>query len=195
MELWSYECECPRIKKATGDLGLSLDFVDLEVLVKMVETEDDVGCVLRSHLVLEQFLNVYVSDRVGVKNFFSEMRLRFSDKLNIAERLGLNYEIFAALKMLNRIRNNIAHESNFCVEINDVEKLKSAVWNVRFKGEKFPTPEDMKLYIAPGGRADKSQTYDFSTGDVRVKFILVVGGMLSKCTFWLHKDAVERRQL
>ncbi|WP_154587906.1 hypothetical protein [Burkholderia pseudomallei] len=90
------------------DLGKLLD---PEVMILAAETDDDIGCILRLHLQIEQLLDFYLGvTRKGEIAEFVRQPRDFSGKLSIAVALGLPIVFARVAKQVNAIRNRLAHE-------------------------------------------------------------------------------------
>ncbi|WP_272971067.1 hypothetical protein [Comamonas terrigena] len=81
-----------------------------EVLIAALETDDDIGAVLRAHLQAEEFLNWYLSERIqGDLATYVKPPRDFGGKLSTAAALGLPLEFAGVAHQLNNIRNKLAH--------------------------------------------------------------------------------------
>lgn len=113
------------------DLVVDIDFeslFDMETILAAVETEDEIGCVLRLHLLIEQLLSFYLSEkRQGeIKTYVKEPR-EFSQKLALATAFGLPLPISAVAYHINGIRNKLAHRLHEPLGKGDVEQLTRLV--------------------------------------------------------------------
>lgn len=80
-------------------------------------SDDDVGVLLRTHLISERFLQGYISAAINEGDLFSgesrdkdKCKMSYFSKLNCAKHHGLPGPTFDALKALNDGRNDMAHE-------------------------------------------------------------------------------------
>lgn len=80
-------------------------------------SDDDVGVLLRTHLISERFLQGYISAAINKGDLFSgenkdkdKCKMSYFSKLNSAKHHGLPDPTFDALKALNNGRNDMAHE-------------------------------------------------------------------------------------
>ncbi len=72
-------------------------------------TEDDLGKVLRVHLLIERALDITIKQSVPNPKFLPRLR-SFSDRVKLALALGLDPQMQGALTSINSLRNDFAHE-------------------------------------------------------------------------------------
>lgn len=180
------------LQNQANNIGLNLEFVNSQIFIQMIETEDNIGCILRGHFVIENFLNIYVSDRVGVQDFFN-FRINFNEKLKIAERLGIKKEIYSSIKVLNNIRNDLAHKHQHVITTQTIENFKNTVNQIKLINDSFPDINHMKIQLFDKDNQHISKTYDFTSGDGRIKLIIIIALLIQKLNYWLHQDALSRR--
>ena len=80
-------------------------------------SDDDIGVLLRTHLISERFLQGYISAEINKGDLFSgaskdkdKCKMSYFSKLQCAKHNGLPEFTFDALKALNDERNDMAHE-------------------------------------------------------------------------------------
>lgn len=108
---------------------------------------NDLSVVLRSHLILEYYLDRYIPlANPGVENW-EQLRLNFSKKLEIANNkrttIGL---IYPSIKSLNRMRNKYAHNLKYEPTENDFEPIKQFIYSWYSAGGK-ELPRDFQHLI------------------------------------------------
>jgi hypothetical protein len=114
----------------------------------LVEGENnDLTVVLRSHLIIEYYLDLYIPlANPGVENW-NQLRLNFSKKLDIANNkrtsIGL---IYPAIKSLNKMRNKYAHNLRYEPIENDFEPIKQFT-NMWYAAGGKKTPIDFQHLI------------------------------------------------
>lgn len=88
-----------------------------KLMIQAIITEDDIGAVLRIHLLCEQLAEAWICAACDADNFFGEgdysVRINCSDKFKLARNLGLPASIYSCLRIINKIRNDVAHKHNF----------------------------------------------------------------------------------
>ncbi|MBQ4768311.1 hypothetical protein F9U42_14305 [Pectobacterium versatile] len=92
-----------------GSVGIALP------MIKIANSEDDLGVVLRIHLLCEKFLEAWICGITGHDNLFSEapqsgdFQMEFFQKLKMCQLTGLPESAYKSIKKINDIRNSFAH--------------------------------------------------------------------------------------
>lgn len=77
--------------------------------------------ILKGHLMTEWALQYYINEFAKKKVNFEKVRFTYSNKLEIAKLLGLfengNTQLYRLLKLLNGLRNSIAHNVEYDTKI------------------------------------------------------------------------------
>ncbi|WP_421793391.1 hypothetical protein [Hydrocarboniphaga effusa] len=90
-------------------------------------TEDDMGKVLRIHLLIERALKNGIAQSVPWPDHLPRLR-SFGDRVGLALALGLDPDLKGPLTAINSLRNDFAHEENKeRVTDEDVRRLRSAM--------------------------------------------------------------------
>ncbi|MBC8955048.1 hypothetical protein [Xenorhabdus sp. PB62.4] len=88
-----------------------------ELTLQAALTDDVIGSVLRIHLMCEQILEFWICAACNQENFFGDgnkrIRINFETKLNIARNVGLPVPLYNCTKIINKIRNEVAHDHDF----------------------------------------------------------------------------------
>lgn len=86
-------------------------------LIAASVSDDDIGVLLRTHLISERFLQAYISAAINKGDLFSgeskdkdKCKMSYFSKLKCAKNNDLPESTFDALKALNDERNEMAHE-------------------------------------------------------------------------------------
>ncbi|WP_299074224.1 hypothetical protein [uncultured Paraglaciecola sp.] len=95
--------------------------------LKVFEGEDDVGVVIRSHIIIEQQLNILLSKLVVSEKHLLQMRLGYSETVKLAISLGLNSKFDIPLTTLGTLRNKFAHELRPSISKADVNNLYNSL--------------------------------------------------------------------
>lgn len=173
----------------------TLPLVNLEKLVSAakfiaaVETEDELGCVLRIHLCLENYLEEFLKNFIPAEQKkFHKGRPSFSEKLSLAVAYGLCRSIAESIWIINKLRNRFAHidDSGLTDEINIT--LAYHVDNIHVSGIDWLVK---KSYIEfcqdrPG------EKLKFGEHGPRIDFIIIAGRLLGKATFWLVTEYIKK---
>jgi len=85
-------------------------------IISCSESEDDVGVVLRLHLITENYLEAFICSAIQLEHLFDTdlsngkpFKLNYYKKLEFASKLGLPNSSLKALEKLNHLRNQLAH--------------------------------------------------------------------------------------
>jgi hypothetical protein len=101
---------------------------DTNVLIACAETEDEVGCVLRLHFLLESLLNFYLERAISKEqwtyvNKWIGPRSPFAQKLAFAIAYKFPVAYASAFREVNTIRNALAHQSSSALSQDKVDQL------------------------------------------------------------------------
>lgn len=154
-------------------------------MIASTESKDDLGVVLRLHLITETFLEAFICSAIKNESLFSTeggrpFKLNYYKKLEFAAKLGLPQSSFKALDKLNTLRNNLAHQiqTDF---INDsiIESLSSFVRNIDGDAT-LPLHEEMAEFFNEDG--SQRARYSFKSTDTpnRVKLIILVSSLIRR---------------
>lgn len=84
-----------------------------ERLVAAIDIDDDIGVVLRAHLITENMLEAWCCAATNTSTLFDgfgeSLTMSYMAKLKLASNLGLNQHSYNELKLLNKIRNIRSH--------------------------------------------------------------------------------------
>ena len=78
-------------------------------LLESLEHEDDLGMVIRAHIVVEQFLNAIIKSYVVDFDSYKKVKLSYEQTYLFAIAIGVNPRFKSALKAIGTIRNGFAH--------------------------------------------------------------------------------------
>lgn len=91
----------------------------VNTMIKVSESEDDLGFLLRLHLISETYLEALSSSALRKIDLFSDepedgvhLRLGFPAKATLALKLGMPIAAYRAFAALNSFRNKAAHQIN-----------------------------------------------------------------------------------
>ncbi|ADP17383.1 hypothetical protein AXYL_04063 [Achromobacter xylosoxidans A8] len=167
---------------------MDLDKLDLQynVLVRAAETDDELGTVLRLHLLAEAFLEVTrdVLLPSDVKQFAPIPR-NFSDKLGYAAVAGLPVPLVAVMHHINKMRNKLAHRDETGIDEGDLKQLGRLVNGLRAvvdSGSGWKPIEEGFLELPnkfPGER------WAFGGGNLRADFVMCFGKFWFTAISWL----------
>lgn len=103
-------------------------FVDESNYTNIISINDEAGCILKLQLIAENFLEVYLDERIPKdrKKFFmkrGEILKYFDEKLMISIAFGLPVELAEVLKYLNKVRNDFGHDFDRKLSSDDLNKF------------------------------------------------------------------------
>ncbi|WP_017138890.1 AhpC/TSA family protein [Pseudomonas sp. WS 5146] len=116
----------------TGDVykfDLAVEKIsDVEIIIAAAETEDELGCVLRFHLMLESLLSFYLDEKCqGEVGKYAKPPRDFGQKLGMAAAFGIPMQIAAVIHQVNNMRNKLAHGHSPGLDKGDVKQLARLV--------------------------------------------------------------------
>lgn len=92
-------------------------------LIKALDSEDDLGKVIRSQIVVENILVQIIESRVFDISFLNKLDLTFQQKTNLAIALGLDKDWSKPLSCLGKIRNAFAHQIRGEIDKSDTNNF------------------------------------------------------------------------
>jgi len=111
---------------------------DLNTMVALINSNDEIGAVLRIHFMLESLIELWCNKITKNEDFFNfKPRPNFSLKLEIAKKLELNAEIARFIKTFNNIRNGMAHKKENIISTNVIDSLRYALDSMPSYGEEL----------------------------------------------------------
>lgn len=111
---------------------------DVNSIITAMNTNDEIGAVLRIHFMLENFIELWCNKISKNEDFFNfRPRPSFSLKLEIAKKLGLNAEMARFIKTFNTIRNDMAHQKENFLSTDIFDSLRHALDSMPSYGEKL----------------------------------------------------------
>ncbi|EAS45009.1 hypothetical protein C9J48_20670 [Photobacterium profundum] len=92
----------------------------------MGKGHDDLGRVLKCHLIIEYYLNLYLSHQYGISDI-DQIRLSFAQKVNLLPKQG-NAVVYVkkGIERINKIRNRFGHklDASICEgELNEIDDV------------------------------------------------------------------------
>ena len=95
-------------------------------LLTILQSEDELGLVLRSHIHVESQLMELVDSFFQSPEDLEKMKLEFDQKVRLAQACGLHPQFAAPLRVLNKIRNRFAHDLDSVLDGTQVRSLYEA---------------------------------------------------------------------
>lgn len=136
---------------------------DLDIAIALMNSNDEIGVVLRIHFMLESFIELWCNKITKNEDFFNfSPRPNFSLKLEIAKKLWLNAEVARFIKTFNNIRNGIAHKKENAISKKNIDSLRHALESMpSLKNEVISDIKDSEWSIEIDQRR-----YDWKSSDM-----------------------------
>lgn len=175
-----------------GDFSRIFDPKDF---LAMINIPDEALCVLRAHLILEEFLNLWSAKVTGVEDLYSGAFVSFKLKLVISKNLGLPDEFFTIINKINDIRNRFSHRKGHTLEGSMIDSLKTKVDSLT-SAMQLQKCDDFEVFTSGldqhGNRVSNTRTWKES--DSRIKFLILFVIFMLKFTQWMQ-DAFNTRSI
>jgi len=155
-------------------------------LTSIMESEDDIGVVLRLHLVTEKIIEAWCCAASNNSHFFDgfgeSLTMSYAAKLKLASNFGLNDFSYKELKEINRIRNARSHQiDNSKITDQEIQKLITLISG---DGQK-ELIEDEKFGLFVGEKGVHLNGEGISN---REKFIGVLAAVIFRITKQVNDD-------
>lgn len=149
-------------------------------LARMLQSEDDIGIVLRAHLITENMIEAWCCASTNNESLFEgfgeNLTMTYAAKLQLASNLGLNQFSVAELKRINKIRNARSHQIDN-TQITDAE-IQSLMTLIRNGGQDhLVNTKDFGLAV------DGKKVYlNRPSSNNREKFLAILGAVFFRAT-------------
>ncbi len=180
----------------SGHVSIGGDFgrvFDAEDYMTMVNALDEATVVLRAHLVLEEFLNIWGARATATEDLFEGGFVPFKTKLFICKNLGFHSEFAEVFDRVNTIRNRYSHQRKYKLEDSALDGLRNAVDALPSIHPLLPC-EQFEIYLegqdASGIR--KGFTYTWATADIKKRMALVQVVLVLKLVHWMQQEFNSR---
>ena len=167
-----------------GDFATVFDPQDY---LTMVNALDEATVILRAHLVLEEFLNIWAAKITGTEDLFAGAFIAFKMKLVVCKNLGLATDIYEVLDKFNEIRNRYSHRRKYVLESNALESLAAKVDALNCVVP-LRHCSDFEIYAdGTDGLGQRRQvTYRWTDGDTKKKLTIVQVILVMKLSHWMQ---------
>lgn len=156
-------------------------------LYAAVDTEDEMGCVLRFHLMVENLLVFYLKQKCqGEVAVYAKVQREFGQKLGLAAAFGLPLPIAAVIHQVNAMRNKLAHGAKTAIDPGDVQQLTRLVNKMSQLDPHLLSPEEVSLESVLKNPGKKMK---YGKEGARVDFLIAGLAFLGSATKVLIKDA------
>lgn len=176
------------------DYCSAIDISDL--LAKASLSDDEIGTVLRLHLLCERMVEAWICACCDSVELFGDgknkVRIECDAKIAMAGNLGIPPELVKALKTFNSLRNDIAHNLT-AQEIQDakIQSLKDTLQGYFRQHPIEPSLEESKVGIFDAeGKLTEEVTLESDSSKNRLKLVLLFSKLmhsLMHCVASNHK--------
>lgn len=129
------------------------DSAQSEIQKKLLAPHDDLGLVLKCHLIAEDSLTNYLIAVKGLPNIH-KARLTFAQKVELLDETdGLVFKSKGGLKQLNKIRNGFGHNFQATLEIEEDSVIAQGAKQF-LKGAEEAYAEVVAMYEKLGGEQE-----------------------------------------
>jgi len=118
------------VKKTDDEIkaDVSVFSFDIPALKKRVPDDDPAQAFIQAHLYLDHVITRLLSEGVPFPRHLQLDRTGFAQKLQLVAALGLLHPMhIPPIKVVNAIRNKIAHQLDYVVTPGDETKLRSSL--------------------------------------------------------------------
>ncbi|QFT23551.1 hypothetical protein FIV02_18415 [Pseudomonas sp. THAF187a] len=166
------------------DLG---KIFDLSMMIDAIETEDEVGCVLRVHLMAEQILINFIELKKSseTEKYLGQMR-DFGVKMAVATAMGMPACILQVLHHINRIRNDFAHRGTGKLDLGDVQNMQRFVDQMAELNPRFLAIKERGIEFADGRK------FKYGAGGARIDFSISALSFLGEAALYLVKCSIPK---
>jgi hypothetical protein len=173
-----------------GDFARAFDNEDYLI---MFNSLDEVSVVLRAHMILEEFLNIWCSRITGTDDLFAGTFVPFKTKLVVARNLGLAPEYEDILDRFNEVRNRYSHKRKYALEQSKLDSLKDKVNALHSEPPMLPC-EQYHIFAQGKDQFGRSQEirHEWSSTDTKKRVLLVVVQLVLKFVQWMQAEFSRR---
>lgn len=111
-----------------------------DYLLLITKKHDVLGRVLKCHLVIEHYLNRFLSTELKLNNL-EEVRLTFAQKARLLPKDNLMHPLRDGVLELNTIRNKFAHKLKENIDESEIKKINYFL-RILKKGSREKYPDD-----------------------------------------------------
>lgn len=153
----------------------------------MLNIPDEALCVLRAHLILEEFLNLWSSKVAGAEDLYIGGFIPFKTKLIISKNLGMPDELYAVMDSINEIRNRFSHRKGHVLEGSKLDSLKKKIDAV-VSVDQMQNCEEFEVHASGVDQHGKpaSVVHNWKGANTRIRFLIVFVIFMLKFTHWIQ---------
>ena len=158
-------------------------------LISASESSDEIGVVLRMHLVTESFLEAFICSALDNANVFATesddkvvLKLNYHSKLVLAQKLGLPLPAYKGLEKLNNLRNKLAHRIDHDLVTKPViDSISSHVRNIITEPNITLEEERAEIYNTEG---ESTGIHSLSSNNTpnTIKLMILISSLIRRTT-------------
>ncbi|MCF5189565.1 hypothetical protein [Pseudomonas simiae] len=166
---------------------------DAKDFLAMINIPDEALCVLRAHLMLEEYLNLWSGKTTGTEDLYAGSFVPFKTKLVISKNLGMPDELYSIIDKINEIRNRFSHRKGHVLEKSMLDALKKKIDSV-VPAAQIQNCDEFQVYASGIDQHGKpaSITHSWKGADSRIRFLIIFVIFMLKFTYWIQ-DAFNVR--
>lgn len=158
-------------------------------IISSSESKDDLGVVLRLHLVTENYLEAFICAAIGKEDLFDTepsegkaFKLNYYKKLELASKFGLPISSFKAFDKLNSLRNSVAHriQTDF-IDDAVIASLTSHVTSIDGNTDS-PLVEQSAEFFNGDGSSRELHHLNSNNSPNRIKLMIIVSALIRRTT-------------
>jgi len=155
----------------------------------MFNSLDEVSVILRAHMILEEFLNIWCGRVTGTDDLFAGTFVPFKTKLVVARNLGLAPEYGDILDKFNEVRNRYSHRRKYALENSKLDALKIKVNALPCEPPMLPC-EQYHIFAHGKDQFGRPQElrHEWSNSDTKKRVLLVVIQLVMKLVYWMQRE-------
>ena len=144
-------------------------------LINAFKGNDDLGVVIRSHIIIEQYLNDIIESVLAKPEIYRKnINLDYHVKVKVVTAIGLHKRFESALNALGKLRNDFAHNIRSNITKQDTNNIYEA-----FDAERKETIQQLFLTIKKRYSDVQLSNYrDLCPKDKFLLYIIVLAGAL-----------------
>lgn len=173
--------------------GKFAEIFDNDDFLSMLNTNEESTVVLKAHLILEEFLNIWSSMVTSTDDLYAGGFVNFKTKLNIARNLGLSEDIYRTLDKVNDTRNRYSHRRRYRISPQEIDALRQSIDKSAPDVKVVPCHE---YTLESSGLDEKgvrhSKKYDWTNSDSTKKLFIMFVTFLMKLVFWIQNEFLAR---
>jgi len=163
--------------------------VDISKLILSTNrNEDELGSVLRIHLLCERLLDAWIAAQLDKENLFENSageKIKFNPsyamKLGLAKKLGLHEGLCTCLQKINKIRNSFAHRYD-CNPLSetDMKSMASILKTIPLPGKVKKIDDVEFIILDEGGQQIAKYLFDDDKTPNRIRLTIIFANILAR---------------